>query len=269
MVNDGDTQAALLARVEKLENDLKDLKFVTLSKMVDDWFGGMNRLLEEFRQSADALKAAAASLPAGGEWVAQMNGLLSDFRGELDDLKASGMVPSEPSGPDEGPKEPKEPKKPRKKKQFKSYAIYLRIKEMQEEGTPYARIAEVLDIPYTTVHSYIRLTSDALEKLKRRHEVESTSDSASPPAAATSTVVLRRHKEHAGSSDPEPEPAPVVSRYDSGPSDDELAASLPPGWEYVRDEDDPKSRPHPENGPVASTSESDLFDSDEDDGSGD
>jgi hypothetical protein len=220
MVTDGDAQAALLARVERLESDLKDLKFVTLSKMVDGWFGGMDKLLDEFRQAADGLKAVVASVPDGSAWVADLNGLLADFRSELDGIKASSVAAAEaavaypPDDLDNG-------KKLRKKKRYKSYKVYTQIKDMQAEGVPLMRIAEVMRIPYSTVHSYIRLTDEALEKLRRREEVESKYES--PPAG---TVILRHRGDHA--------PARAGQGADGSP---ENQTPVVPGLQDVQDSD--------------------------------
>jgi hypothetical protein len=264
---DDDAQDALLSRVERMENDLTDLKFVTISRMVNEWFGGMNTLLREFRKLSDDLKVSAGAVPDGKSpdgkgWVAALNGLLSEFRTEAESLKASAAVAeaaaegaakaaeatakaaeaaakvAETSAraaeaafkeAEAAAKEAEAAAKAaeaeaaaaseraiaemeasaqkalaekqssraqgegrRRKKQPKSYLTYQRVMALQEEGVSLSEIADSVTIPYSSVHSYIRMSEEAVEKLRLKHE--SASNSEASDASPGPVTVLRRHE---------------------------------------------------------------------------
>ncbi|MDR1313397.1 MAG: hypothetical protein LBQ12_06785 [Deltaproteobacteria bacterium] len=124
---------ALLARVAKLENDHRELQFVILSRLVGQWLPDTNKILLEFREDIDSLKATVGS------------------QASLSDAEAARPFKKH-------------------KKYFKNYVDYQRIMEMKEAGVSINKTSQVLGIPYSSVHAYTHLKADEVENLKRKHD---------------------------------------------------------------------------------------------------
>jgi hypothetical protein len=132
------SEGAVLARIAKLETDLREIQYVILTKLVGVWLPDTSKRLAELQEDVDAMKGSVRRLPVKDEG-----------RSEI----------------------PPELRKYRKHRKYpKNYDNYRRIMEMHEAGVSINGISKALELPYSSVRSYFHLPEDRLAVLKARRD---------------------------------------------------------------------------------------------------
>jgi hypothetical protein len=131
--------AALLGRLERHDRELSDVQRV-LNELVTSWVQNADQRMQRLRNDIDSLLTGVApAIP-----------------------KSPEAVPSAVSG-SKGLRGPHN-------KFPKTYEEYRQVLDMKEAGVSIKRTGKVLGIPYSTVHSYLNLTEDAVTELRRKSE---------------------------------------------------------------------------------------------------
>jgi hypothetical protein len=135
----------VLARLDKVERDLRELRAVIMDKLCGAWLPDVNLSLSEIRRDLEALR----SYSPGRSRRAPGPAPVPESEGD----------PEEPSPPPEFIK----PKQRRRKYKHRGIEDYRKVMEKIRAGASLNQTAVLLDMPYSTVHFLSRLTPEQAE----------------------------------------------------------------------------------------------------------